>query len=110
MKIFIASVFLLYLTFAAGAENHDSRKTGSVDIRAAMELENRGSGKAEWLEEADRFMNELLALDVRMYTLINSVGNEESRIALIQKRNLNRKLIYELTMAINQQSSGPGGQ
>ncbi len=55
-------------------------------------------------------MDELLTLDVKMHTLISSVGNGDSLKALIRQRNINRKLIYDLTMAINQVSSDPAGQ
>ncbi len=85
------------------AELSDSKYTGSLSFIETDE-------KSDWIIEADRLMDELLTLDVKMHTLISSVGNGDSLKALIRQRNINRKLIYDLTMAINQVSSDPAGQ
>ncbi len=99
------TIYLLFLNISElyAAEQPDSVNKGS-------KIENNAEQDSGWIAEADRLIRELLDLDVRMFTLINSVGNTDSRKALIRQRSINRKLIYDLTMAINQASSEPGGQ
>ncbi len=99
--IFILSGLIPDTSGLFAAESSESRKTGSADFAAALEIENQAVQNPDWLAEADRLMNELLALDAKMHTLITSVGNDESRKALIRQRSINRKLIYDLVVARN---------
>ena len=99
--LIILITVILPVTDTIAAHTVSLRKTGFVDFAEAAEIENQIDSDIEWLEEADRLMNELTALDVRMYTLINTVRNEDSRKALLKQRNINRKLIYDLIFSRN---------
>lgn len=83
------------------AETNNWRHSSTVDFIEAPEIQAQNDRDSIWLAEADRLMEELHLLDVRMYTLISRVGNEESRRKLIEQRSLNRRLIYDLLSARN---------
>jgi len=99
--IILITVFML-LTISLGAE--------SEVFSVSAEIKMQTGTDSDWLEEADRLMAELLNLDVKMFTLINRVENEVYRKELVRRRSINRKLIYDLAMAINSAISDPGGQ
>ncbi len=102
--IFILSGLIIDTSGLFAAESSgisESRKTGSVVFAAALEVQNQEVQNPDWLSEADRLMDELLALDAKIHTLITSVGNGDSRKALIRQRSINRKLIYDLAIARN---------
>lgn len=92
--LIILMTVILPVTDTIAADTASFRKTGSMDF---AEIDS----DIAWLEEADRLKAELTSLDVRMYTLINTVRNEDSRKALIKQRNINRKLIYDLIYSRN---------
>ena len=104
-KLFIlfTVVFTLSIPGSLIAESVDSGNTGSLSFTEIETEKNKISTdlNSSWMEEADKLMDELLALDVTMYTLINNVGNEDSRISLVLQRSINRKLIYDLMIARN---------
>lgn len=78
------------------AETNNRRHSSSIDFAEAPEIQIQVEKDVLWLEDADRLMEELHRLDVRMYTLISRIGNNESRGKLIEQRGLNRQLIYDL--------------
>jgi hypothetical protein len=97
----IVSILLLLINVNLNAESSDWRNSSSIDFSEAPEIQNQIESDEVWLNEADRLMGELTTLDVRMYTLISRIGSEELRKELIEKRNINRKLIYKLAVARN---------
>jgi len=120
--ILVPVLLLSILSSAAGSESEDtaenrtqgyteSRDIGGTGLLSSSDKEeNPVEGESDWLESADRLMKELLELDVRMYSLINSVGNEDSRKALIRERSMIRKLIYDLMAARNTVLDGTGDE
>jgi len=97
--LIISIHFIIPGTLAA--ELSDSKYTGTLSFTETDKSEYIIDEKSDWIIEADRLMDELLALDVKMHTLITSVGNGDSRKALIRQRSINRKLIYDLAIARN---------
>ena len=98
----LAVAALLAASVAVGAD--ESRTAAAAREGAAptlVELERAILDDAAWLAEADRLMDELWDLDVRMFTLVGSAGGEEARRRLIRERNNVRRLIIELTDARN---------
>jgi hypothetical protein len=120
--ILVPVLLLSILSSAVGSESEDtaenrtqsyteSRDPGGTGLLSSSDKEeNPVENESDWLESADRLMKELLALDVRMYSLINSVANEDSRKALIRKRSMIRKLIYDLMAARNTVLDGTGDE
>jgi len=98
--IFI-SILLLLITANLNAESSGWRNSSFIDFSESPEIQNQIISDEAWLNEADRLMGELTSLDVRMYTLISRIGSEELCKELIEKRNINRKLIYNLAVARN---------
>ncbi len=72
-----------------------------VGYRSVVELERIILNDREWMNDANRLMNELYVLDVRMHTLLSNSGGEDSRRKLVQERNNIRRLIVDLTEARN---------
>lgn len=99
LLIFISTMFLQAALLTA--ETNNRRHSSSIDFAEAPEIQAQIDEDVLWLEDADRLMDELHRLDVRMYTLISSMGNNESRGKLIEQRGLNRQLIYDLLSARN---------
>lgn len=82
------------VTSGGGAGEYES----SSSVRG---LERAIQNDNEWMAEADRLMDELRALDVRLYTLINTAGGEDSRQKLVRERNNVRRLTVDLLEARN---------
>jgi hypothetical protein len=95
------SILLLLFDVNLNAESVGWRNPSSVDFSETPEIQNQIVSDEAWLDEADRLMGELTSLDVRMYTLISRIGSGDLRKELIEKRNINRKLIYNLAVARN---------
>lgn len=83
------------------AETNSWRDSSSVDFAEAPDNRPLPEEDMLWLEESDRLMEELHMLDVRMYSLISRIGDDESLRKLIRQRSLNRRLIYDLLSARN---------
>lgn len=99
--LFVILLLLLQLPVLLPAETNSWRNSSSIDFAEAPEIQAQIDEDLLWLEEADRLMEELHSLDVRMYTLISRVGHHISRRKLIEQRSLNRQLIYDLLSARN---------
>jgi len=100
-SLFLFTIFAYHIPGILEADSTESGKTEILNLtekEIGWTQENRAS---DWLENADRLMEELLAIDVRLYSLINTVENEKSRMVLIRQRSINRKLIYDLTAVRN---------
>lgn len=94
LRLFIITMLLQAAMLPA--ETNNRRHSSSIDFAEAPEIQIQVEKDVLWLEDADRLMEELHRLDVRMYTLISRIGNNESRGKLIEQRGLNRQLIYDL--------------
>ena len=85
-------ILLFFLVLSAAEPQYAAAADSSL-----VELERGIQADGVWISEADRLLDELHAMDVRLYTLINRVGSEESRRKLLSKRSDIRRLIIELT-------------
>lgn len=94
LLLFISTMFLQAALLPA--ETNNRRHSSSIDFAEAPEIQAQIDEDVLWLEDADRLMDELHRLDVRMYLMISHMGNNDSRGKLIEQRGLNRQLIYDL--------------